>query len=29
MIDGRKVGMGTPGPVTAAISKLYQSYVGD
>ena len=27
MIDGRKVGQGTPGPVTARIADLYQAYI--
>lgn len=29
MIDGRKVGAGKPGPVTAEIAKLYAAYIGD
>lgn len=29
MIDGRKVGAGKPGPVTAAIADLYRAYMGD
>lgn len=28
-IDGRKVGQGSPGPVTAEISRLYQAYIGE
>jgi branched-chain amino acid aminotransferase len=27
MIDGRKVGSGQPGPVTAALSELYRAYI--
>lgn len=29
MIDGRKVGTGKPGPVTAALSELYRAYIGE
>lgn len=29
MIDGRKVGRGTPGPVTAEIAQLYRAYIGE
>lgn len=29
MIDGRKVGNGTPGPLTAAIAHTYQAYTGE
>lgn len=29
MIDGRKVGQGEPGPVTAEIAKLYSAYIGE
>lgn len=29
MIDGRKVGTGAPGPVTAAIADLYRRYIGE
>lgn len=29
MIDGRKVGSGTPGPVTAGISELYKAFIGE
>jgi branched-chain amino acid aminotransferase len=29
MIDGRKVGSGTPGAVTAAIADLYRTYTGE
>ncbi|MBO6883265.1 MAG: aminotransferase class IV [Marivita sp.] len=28
-IDGRKVGSGTPGPVTAGISELYKAFIGE
>jgi branched-chain amino acid aminotransferase len=28
-IDGRPVGTGAPGPVTATIADLYRAYVGD
>lgn len=29
LIDGRKVGQGTPGPVTLAIADLYREYIGE
>ena len=29
MIDGRKVGNGTPGPVTAGISERYKAFIGE
>ncbi|WP_416882711.1 aminotransferase class IV [Marivita sp.] len=29
MIDGRNVGSGTPGPVTAGISELYKAFIGE
>lgn len=29
MIDGRKIGHGTPGPVTSTLAGLYRSYIGE
>jgi branched-chain amino acid aminotransferase len=29
MIDGRKIGHGTPGPVTSTLADLYRSYIGE